>query len=45
MIPVAGMADMFNAAKQMARSGRDPSSLALVVRANLEITKAARKSA
>jgi probable F420-dependent oxidoreductase len=40
MIPVAGMADMFNAAKQMAReAGRDPSSLSLVVRANLEITE------
>ena len=40
MIPVAGMADMFDAAKQMAKeAGRDPSSLSLVVRANLEITE------
>jgi hypothetical protein len=39
MIPLGGMADMFNAAKQMAReAGRDPSSLSLVVRANIEIT-------
>ena len=37
MIPVAGMADMFGAVKQMAKdAGRDPSSLSLVVRANLE---------
>jgi probable F420-dependent oxidoreductase len=40
MIPIAAMADMFNAAKQMAsEAGRDPSSLSLVVRANLEITE------
>ena len=40
MIPVAGMADMFGAAKQMAKeAGRDPSSLSLVVRGNLEITE------
>jgi probable F420-dependent oxidoreductase len=39
-IPVAGMADMFNAVKQMAKeAGRNPSSLSLVVRANLEFTE------
>ena len=39
MIPVAGMAQMFGAAKQMAKeAGRDPSSLSLVVRGNLEIS-------
>ena len=33
------MADMFAGAKQIAKeSGRDPASLALVVRANVEIT-------
>ncbi len=38
-IPVDGMALMFGALKQMAKeAGRDPSSLAMVVRANLEIT-------
>src|SRR5262245_19528328 len=38
-IPIAGMAQMFGTAKQMAKeAGRDPSSLTLVVRANLEIT-------
>jgi probable F420-dependent oxidoreductase len=38
-IPVAGMAQMFGAVKQMAKeAGRDPSSLEMVVRANLEIT-------
>jgi len=38
-IPVAGMADMFNAVKRMAtEAGRDPSSLSLVVRGNLDIT-------
>ena len=38
-IPVAGMAQMFGAVQQMAKeAGRDPSSLALVVRANLHIT-------
>jgi len=40
MIPVAGMADMFGAAKQMAKeAGRDPSSLSLVIRGNLEISE------
>ncbi len=40
MIPVAGMADMFGTVKRMAEeAGRDPSSLSLVVRANLEITE------
>jgi probable F420-dependent oxidoreductase len=39
MIPVDGMAQMFDGIKQMAKqAGRDPSSLKLVVRANLEIT-------
>ena len=38
-IPVAGMAQMFGAVRQMAKeAGRDPSSLAMVVRANLHIT-------
>jgi probable F420-dependent oxidoreductase len=38
-IPVDGMAQMFAAVKQMAKdAGRDPSSLAMVVRANLEIS-------
>jgi len=38
-IPVVGMEQMFGAVKQMAKdAGRDPSSLALVVRANLHIT-------
>lgn len=38
-IPVDGMAQMFGSLKQMAKeAGRDPSSLELVVRANLEIT-------
>lgn len=38
-IPVAGMTQMFGAVRQMAReAGRDPSSLAMVVRANLHIT-------
>jgi probable F420-dependent oxidoreductase len=38
MIPVAGMAQMFGAVKQMAQeAGRDPSSLSLVIRGNLEI--------
>ena len=37
-IPVDGMAQMFAGVKQMAKdAGRDPSSLAMVVRANLEI--------
>lgn len=39
-IPVAGMEQMFGAVKQMAKeAGRNPSSLAMVVRANLEITE------
>ncbi len=43
MIPVAGMAEMFDGLKQMAKeAGRDPSSLELVVRANLEITEKPR---
>jgi probable F420-dependent oxidoreductase len=38
-IPLEGMAQMFASIKQMAKeAGRDPSSLELVVRANLEIT-------
>jgi probable F420-dependent oxidoreductase len=38
-IPLAGMEQMFGAVKQMAKdAGRDPASLALVVRANLHIT-------
>lgn len=38
-IPVAGMEQMFGSIKQMAtEAGRDPSSLALVVRANLELS-------
>jgi len=38
-IPAAGMAQMFDQIKQMAKdAGRDPSSLAMVVRANLELT-------
>jgi probable F420-dependent oxidoreductase len=38
-IPVAGMAQMFTAVKQMAKeAGRDPASLAMVVRANVDIT-------
>ena len=38
-IPVDGMAQRFAAVKQMAKeAGRDPSSLVLVVRGNLEIT-------
>jgi len=37
-IPVDGMAKMFDGVKQMAReAGRDPASLELIVRANLEI--------
>ena len=40
VIPVDGMAQMFGSIKQMAKdAGRDPSSLELVVRANLEITE------
>ena len=39
-IPVAGMQQMFDGLKQMARAaGRDPSGLKLIVRANLEITE------
>lgn len=38
-IPVDGMAQMFAAVKQMAKeAGHDPASLAMIVRANLEIT-------
>lgn len=38
-IPVAGMEQMFGAVRQMAKeAGRDPSKLAMVVRANLHIT-------
>jgi probable F420-dependent oxidoreductase len=38
-IPVDGMAQMFAAVKQMAKeAGRDPSTLVMVVRGNLEIT-------
>ena len=41
MVPVAGMEQMFGSIKQMAKeAGRDPSNLALVVRANLHITDA-----
>jgi len=36
---VDGMAQMFSAVKQMAKeAGRDPSSLVMVVRGNLEVT-------
>lgn len=39
-IPVEGMAQMFGAIKQMAKeAGRDPSSLAMVVRAIVEVTE------
>ena len=39
-IPAEGMAQMFGAIKQMAKdAGRDPSSLAMIVRANLSITE------
>jgi alkanesulfonate monooxygenase SsuD/methylene tetrahydromethanopterin reductase-like flavin-dependent oxidoreductase (luciferase family) len=39
-IPVDGMAQMFSGIRQMAKdAGRDPSSLAMVVRANVEITE------
>lgn len=39
-IPVEGMAQMFDAVKQMAKqAGRDPSSLQMIVRANVEITE------
>jgi alkanesulfonate monooxygenase SsuD/methylene tetrahydromethanopterin reductase-like flavin-dependent oxidoreductase (luciferase family) len=39
-IPLEGMAQMFSGIKQMAgAAGRDPSSLELVVRANLHITQ------
>lgn len=38
-IPAAGMEQMFGSIRQMAKeAGRDPSALALVVRANLEIS-------
>jgi probable F420-dependent oxidoreductase len=39
-IPAEGMAQMFGAIQQMAKqAGRDPSSLKMVVRANVEITE------
>src|SRR6185436_12695487 len=39
-IPVDGMVQMFSSIKQMAKeAGRDPSSLEMVVRANLQITE------
>lgn len=39
-IPIDGMAQMFSGIRQMAKdAGRDPSSLAMVVRANVEITE------
>jgi probable F420-dependent oxidoreductase len=39
-IPVAGMEQMFGMVRQMAKeAGRDPSKLAMVVRANLHITE------
>lgn len=39
LIPVAGMAQMFEGVKQMAKeAGRDPSSLVLIVRAIMQIT-------
>jgi alkanesulfonate monooxygenase SsuD/methylene tetrahydromethanopterin reductase-like flavin-dependent oxidoreductase (luciferase family) len=38
-IPAEGMAQMFNGIKQMAKdAGRDPASLAMIVRGNLQIT-------
>lgn len=38
-IPIEGMAQMFSSIKQMAKeAGRDPSSLALVIRAHVEIS-------
>jgi probable F420-dependent oxidoreductase len=38
-VPLEGMAQMFGGVKQMAKeAGRDPSSLKLIVRANLELT-------
>jgi probable F420-dependent oxidoreductase len=38
-IPIAGMEQMFAAVRQMAKeAGRDPASLAMIVRANLHIT-------
>jgi probable F420-dependent oxidoreductase len=38
-IPVEGMAQMFGSVRQMAKdAGRDPSSLEMIVRANLEIS-------
>lgn len=42
-VPVSGIAQMFEAIKQMAReAGRDPAALELIVRANVEISDAAR---
>ena len=38
-VPLDGMAQMFGGVKQMAKeAGRDPSSLKLIIRANLELT-------
>jgi len=40
VLPVAAMEQMFGSVKQMAKeAGRDPASLSLVVRANLEVTE------
>jgi probable F420-dependent oxidoreductase len=42
-IPVDGMKQMFEGVKQMAKAGgRDPEKLALIVRANVEVTDAPR---
>jgi len=39
-VPVEGMAQMFGAIQQMAReAGRDPASLAMIVRANVHLTE------
>jgi alkanesulfonate monooxygenase SsuD/methylene tetrahydromethanopterin reductase-like flavin-dependent oxidoreductase (luciferase family) len=40
VVPIPGMEQMFQGIKQMAKeAGRDPSELAMIVRANLEITE------
>ena len=40
VVPIAGMQQMFQGIRQMAKeAGRDPSSLVMIVRANLEITE------
>ncbi|HEY1678107.1 MAG TPA: LLM class F420-dependent oxidoreductase [Candidatus Sulfotelmatobacter sp.] len=40
VVPIAGMEQMFQGIRQMAKdAGRDPSSLVMVVRANLDITE------